>query len=95
MHLFEKIARKSIRDDDANLGKASCLFGMAHIMFHYRHNFITQTSDEDSVLRQVATHFEQAIDIYKRRNHIDGAAHCLQNLAIVRKKLSLTFLHLS
>ena len=68
---------------------------MGYIMFHKIYNFISKTRDEDACLRTVATYFEQAIEIFKKRDHLGGAAHCLQNLALVKKKLSQNSLHLT
>jgi len=50
---------------------------MGYIMFHKIYNFIGKTRDEDACLRTVATYFEQAIEIFKKRDHLGGAAHCL------------------
>lgn len=91
MHLFEKVGRKSNCDNEGNLGRASCLYGLAQLKFKNMHNGI----DETSCLKEVASLLEMSIEIYKRRNHMGGAAHCLQQLAMIKKKLNQPNLHLS
>ena len=88
MHIFERIGRRSNCDNEANLGRASCLFGMAHIMRQYPFNFTGDDMDEEACLSHAASLLEQASTIYKARGHVRGAAHCLADLVFTKKKLA-------
>ena len=77
MAMFEKIGRKSNSDNEGNLGRAVCLYGMSQIMFKNPFNFKSDNMDEDQCFRHVLNLLEQATEIYKRREHFDGAAQCL------------------
>ena len=93
--MFEKINRKSNSINDGNLGVALCLFGMAFVMFKNPFNFKIDGMDEDKCLRHVTGLLEQAVEIYKRRDHFGPASHCLHYLSLARKKLSMSYIHLS
>jgi len=92
--LFEKIGLK-LSNNEANLGRAVCLYGMAMIMLRNPFNFTNENMDEDQCLRHVLSLLESALEIYKRRRHYGGAAHCISNLQIVKKKLAQPFLYLN
>ena len=52
MALYERIGAK-VSDNEANLGRAICLYGMAMIMLRNPYNFTCENMDEDQCLRHV------------------------------------------
>ena len=93
LKLFEQVGHKSNCDNETNLGRALCLYGMSRVMFKNQSYFEKQ-GDEDYCLKQVVNLLEQAIEIYRKRDHRGGIFYCLKHLIFAKRKLKENYLYL-